>query len=83
MASTGKNYHIIEAIYQGASNFRGARVKIYSARFHKTRYTTYDYQKRDALEMVVDYLVNDGFKIIGHGEAKKGYYIITSTFKSI
>lgn len=80
---TAKNYHIIEAWYVGASNFRGARVCLKDPRFKKVKYLSYDYSARDVYEQAEKYLKENGFTVLGHGEASKGFYIITSTFKSI
>lgn len=83
MVESGKNFHILEAVYVGASNFRGSSVRITSARFEKSKTVPYDYSSRDALDIAVKYLKKQGFRIIGHGEAKRGYYIVTDTFKSL
>jgi len=83
MAKDGENLHIINVYYVGAGNFTGASCVLYSARFHKTKYIKYDYSARDILGQACNWLTENGFKIVGHGEAKKGYYIITSTFKTI
>lgn len=81
--SQTKNYHIIEAVYVGATNFRGSRVKIHSARFKKTRLIPYDHSARDILEIAEAYLKEKGIKVIGHGEATRGYYLVSETFKEI
>jgi hypothetical protein len=79
----GRNYHILEARYRGATMSGGAKCIIHSPRFHQTRSIHYDYSARDILEMAVKYLKEKGFTILGHAEATRGYYIISSTFKEM
>lgn len=80
---TGKNYHILEAYYRGATMSGGAKCVIHSPRFKQTRSIAYDYEARDILDMATKYLKEKGFTVLGHAEARKGYYIITSTFKEM
>ena len=78
-----KNFHVIEAVYSGATVSRGSRVKIHSARFSKTKIIEYDHSMNDIADMAEAYLKKHGFHVVGHAEAGRGYYIITDTFKTI
>lgn len=80
---TAKNYHLIHCYYRGATMSGGSKVIIHSARFHKTRSLHYDYSIGDILKQAEEYLKEKGFTVLGHGEAAKGYYIISSTFKEL
>lgn len=80
---TGKNYHILDAYYRGATMSGGAKCIIHSPRFKQTRSISYDHDARDVLEQAIAYLKEKGFTVLGHAEASKGYYIISSTFKEM
>ncbi len=77
------NYNIIEVVYLGATNNKGSRVKMYSPRFETSKTIPFNYSLNSIDEMAIEYLKNNGFEIIGQGETKKGFAIITSTFKAL
>ena len=79
----GKNYHVIQASYLGATGFKGTRVKLYSERFRTSKVLSYDYSGNDIAHTAEKYLKSKGFTILGKGETKNGYAIISSTFKDI
>jgi hypothetical protein len=77
------NYNIIEVKYLGATNTKGSRVKMYSPRFEKSKTISFDYSFNSIDEMAMEYLKKQGFDIIGQGQTKDGYAIITNTFKTL
>ncbi len=80
---TMKNLHTLEVTYLGATNSRGARVKIYSPRFDQSVIIPYDYQFTNISEIATAYLLDKGFEIIGRSDSKNGYYLISHTFEPI
>lgn len=78
-----KNYHIIEVKYIGPTDTQGARVKLFSQRLNESKIISFDYSKNSITDMAKDYLETRKFKIVGMGESKMGYAIITDTFKSL
>lgn len=77
------NYHVIEATFLGATNTRGSRVRINSPRFEQKVIIGYDHKFNSCGEVAADYLSKNGFNIIGCGESKNGYFIITDTFEPL
>ena len=77
------NYHIIEVKYIGATNTRGSRVKMYDERFKTSKTIDFNYSFNSIDEMAIAYLKNNGFEVIGQGEVKGGFAIITSTFEAL
>lgn len=76
------NYHILTVKYIGATNFTGSRVKIISERFKESKTIGYDHDFNNSLEVAENWLINHGFNLIGHGEGKDHYYVITDSFFS-
>jgi hypothetical protein len=79
---THPNFHILIIKYVGQTNFLPSRVKIISERFKTSKTIEYNHDFNNTLDIAEDWLTNNGFQIIGHGEGKGHYYVITSTFKS-
>jgi hypothetical protein len=77
------NLHLISVKYIGASNSRGARVKIESKRFQQSITEGYNYRLNSALDMGVDMLRQRGFNIIGVAEFGDVDFIITDSFKPL
>ena len=77
------NFHIIKVSFLGTTNFRGSRVKLYSERFKKGKVINYDYAFNSTLDFATYYLTKKGFQVIGKGEGKDHYYIISTTFESL
>ena len=77
-----ENLHILKTSYLGATNTRGARVKIYSERFRQSVIISYTYENR-AQDMAINWLQEKGFEIIGKGEGQNNMYIISSTFEPL
>ena len=78
-----KNYHIIKVTYLGATNNKGSRVKMYSERFLKSKTIPFNHGIGNILEIAKNYLLRNGFEIIGQAEGKDSDYIITETFKEL
>jgi hypothetical protein len=78
-----KNFHVIEVKYHGATNTRGSKVSLYSARFKKRISIPFDYSLNHPSEMAEKYLLENGFEIVGCGDGKQVDFIITDTFKTI
>lgn len=81
--SQDDNFHVLTVQYIPSGNYHGAKVKITSDRFKKSKTLPYDHEFRDCGEIAKDYLKKQGFQIIGKGEKKDGYFIISTTFKSL
>lgn len=79
-----ENFHILTVKYIGPSNFKGSRVKITSDRFDESKTIEYDHSYDSTLDMAVDYLRSKkGFEIVGFGESKDGYFVVSNTFDHI
>lgn len=78
-----QNLHLLEVTYHGANNTQGSRVKITSHRFKESVYISFDYALNTIYDMAEVYLKEKGFEIVAMAETKKGFAIITNTFKKI
>lgn len=78
-----ENFHILHVTFIGPSNTKGARFKISSDRFGESKIISFDYTATGIDTMAENYLKTKGFEFIGKGEAKNGYYLISTTFESI
>jgi hypothetical protein len=77
------NFQVLTVKYKGATDTKGSRIIIKSERFEQSKSIPYNHAYNSILGGAVEYLTNAGFEIVGQGEAKDGYYPITSTFKSL
>ena len=77
------NFHVLTVHYLGATNSRGSRVKIKSDRFKQSITIPYDHSFNGTLEIGQNWLESNGFVIIGKGEMKDCYAIISDTFKPL
>lgn len=78
------NYHILQVKGIGATNTNPARVKIISERFKSSiiiPYTNDPGSISPALPTAIDWLTKHGYEVIGQGEGKDHYYLISTTFK--
>jgi hypothetical protein len=78
-----QNYHIIEVKYLPATNSKPSRVGLYSPRFEKRKTIPFNYSLNNVNDMAIEYLQAEGFVILGSGQLKNGFGIITSTFETI
>ena len=77
-----KNYHIITVKRLGATNTKGARVKITSERFGDTIILPRNYEFDTVKDLAVDKL-KDTHDIVGSGETKDSYVLVSSTFEPL
>lgn len=75
-----QNYHLLRVKYHGATNTIGSRVSITSDRFKQRIYIDYDYSMNTIHEMATTKLQQRGFEIVGVGELKNEYILISTTF---
>jgi hypothetical protein len=78
-----KNYHALTIGYVGATNHRGSRIRIKSDRFEQSILIPYDYEFSNTLEGAQKYLIDKGFNLVGQGELKDAYLLLTDTFKPL
>ncbi len=76
------NYHILTIKYVGQTNTEPSGIKIISERFNASKKISFDQGHAFTLDNAEAWLTKNGFNIIGHGEGKGHYYVITDTFKS-
>lgn len=77
------NYHILEVTFISPTNHRGARLKIKSLRFDQSIIIPFDDKLTGIDRMAAEFLKNRGFNLVGMGESKKGFLIISDTFGGI
>lgn len=78
-----KNYHILKVTYLGATNTTGSRVKIASERFKQSRVIPYNHEFNSTKDIAADWCAKNGFELIGAGEGKDCYYLISTTFEPL
>lgn len=78
-----QNFHILTVKFIGPTNTKPSRVKIISERFNDSVTIQYDHEFNGTLDNALDWCVNHGFDVVGKGEGKNHYYIMTSTFDSL
>lgn len=83
IASQIKNHHILEVSFVGHSEHKPTRMKISSARFKESVLISYNHDYPNTFEGAIEWLLNHNFEIVGQGEGKDCYYIITTTFKPL
>jgi hypothetical protein len=52
-----------------------------SPRFKQSKTIPYNHQFNSTAEIAEDWLIKNGFELVGKAESKDGYFIISSTFK--
>lgn len=80
------NFHILTIKCLGATNTQPSRVKIISDRFKQSTlipFTNDPGASSPTIDSAKEWLQNNGFELIGMGEGKDCYYIITSTFEPL
>lgn len=77
-----QNFHILTVKYVGATNKNAAQVKIISERFNQSVKISFQHWN-NTIENAEQWLLNSGFNLIGKGEGKDHYYIITDTFEPL
>jgi hypothetical protein len=76
------NYHIIKIKYLGFTNTKNSRIKLTSELF-KQSLTLPNDSNDIILNIAINYLTKNNFDIIGQGESKEGFYIISNTFEPL
>lgn len=76
------NYHILNISFIGSTDRRPARVKIKSDRFKQSVIVQFDYEF-DTVGTALNWLQSQEFEIVGKGEGKDSYYLISTTFKPL
>lgn len=80
------NFHILTIKCLGATNTQPWRVKIISDRFKQSQiisFTNNPGASSPTIDSAKEWLKNNGFELIGMGEGKDCYYIISSTFEPL
>lgn len=78
------NFHVLKISFVGATDHKGARIKIRSDRFKQTVVISYNHEFSRSSDIAADYLSKNGFNIIGKAEGNANFdYLITDTFESI
>ena len=72
-----KNYHLFTVKYLGATNTKGARIKITSERFEQSITLSKDYSV-EATEQAINYLNDKGFNIVGRGNGSNQTDVLIS-----
>ncbi len=75
------NFHSIKLTYLGATNTKGARVKLTSTRFDQSVTLSCDYKCNGLQDQAVKWLTANGFEVVGTCEG--GDIVLTSTFKPL
>lgn len=81
-----QNFHILQISCLGATNYLPSRVRIKSERFKEYVLIPFDNEPGDhspTMDSAKRWLISKGFELIGMGEGKDCYYIITDTFEPL
>lgn len=78
-----QNCHVLLVKFLSATNNNGARVKIISERFEQSKTIPFNYEHGNTLDTAKEWISHQGFDILGVGEGKDCYYVITNTFKGL
>jgi len=78
-----QNYHLIFIRYIGPSDTRGSRIVIRSEKFEQSTVISIDHRDDSITPTATRWLTDRGFNIIGMGETRDGYALISDTFKPI
>ena len=82
MQKNTKNYHIITVERLSATNTKGTRVKITSEWFGDTIILPYNYEFDTVKDIAINHVKNT-HDIVGSGETRDGYVIISDTFEPL
>jgi len=77
-----KNYHIITVKRLSATNVKGTRVKITSERFNNTIIIPYNCEFDTIKDIAINH-VKETHDIVGSGETKDSYVLISDTFEPL
>ena len=82
MEKTIQNYHIITVKRLGATDTKGTRVKITSERFNNTIILPYNHEFDTMKDIAINH-VKETHDIVGSGETKDSYVLISDTFEPL
>jgi hypothetical protein len=77
-----ENFHILEIKFVSCLN-GASKVRISSDRFGESVLIPWNYEFSQSIEIAQNYLEKNGFELVGKGETKIGYAIISTTFKGL
>lgn len=77
-----QNFHILEINFVSSSN-GASKVRISSDRFGQSVLIPWNYGLGETIEQAQNWLEKNDFELIGKGETKTGYVIISNTFKGL
>lgn len=80
------NYHVLIIKYIGPGNYTPSKVKIISERFQQSITFSFDRSDIDGtytIDKAQNWLISKGFEVVGTGEGKGHYYLISTTFKPL
>jgi len=83
MITETKNLRGFYITFLGATNTRGARVKIKDLRFNKSLIISYDYSYNSIKEIAFNYLKAKGISCLYEIETEKGFILATKNFNEI
>jgi len=75
-----ENLRGFEVVFLGATNSRGARVRIIDTRFNKTKIISYDYEFNNVGDIAEKFLKGIGIECLFKCELQKGYMLLTKNF---
>lgn len=75
--------HVLTIKYRGPKNMGGSKIIIKSERFRQTKWISYESNSGDMFEQASRFLEKIGFDILGTGEGKDCFYLISSTLKPL
>jgi len=81
-----ENFHILKVSTLGPTNTLPARVSIKSERFRQSIVIHFDNEPGDAaptMSTAERWLIKNGFNLIGKGEGRECYYLISTTFEPL
>lgn len=70
------NFHILTVKYISQTDLNPSKVKIISERFKESITFSYNSDRGDTLNQAEIWLIDNGHKIVGHGEGKGHSYVI-------
>ena len=82
MQKTIQNYHIITVKRLSATDTKGTRVKITSEWFNNSIILPYNYEF-DTIKGIAINHVKETHDIVGSGETKDSYVLVSSTFEPL
>lgn len=70
-----KHYRAIKLKFMPATDYKCSRIKLTDERFEQSKTIGVNYKYDNILEQAIDYLIDKGFNVIGHGGMKYHYIV--------